>query len=105
LRGGAENGIKKIVVDGALPPTLTWQDLSRKRSSFSSKSNRRKRIKHSDYKFYRFELDSLAGYFQLFGTYYYPDEWPERYGLDGEEIAHGFVGQTIEPFTKRKRTS
>jgi uncharacterized damage-inducible protein DinB len=25
--------------------------------------------------------------------------------LDGEEIAHGFVGQTIEPFTRRKRTS
>jgi len=42
---------------------------------------------------------------KLFGTYYYPDEWPERYGLDGEEIARGFVGQTIEPFTKRKTTS
>src|ERR1700751_3666862 len=69
LRGGAENGIKKIVVDGALPPTLTWQDLSRKRSHFSSKPNRRKRIKHSDYKFYRFELDSLAGYFRQNGTY------------------------------------
>jgi len=41
---------------------------------------------------------------KLFGTYYYPDEWPERYGLDGEEIAPGFVGQTIEPFTKRKGT-
>jgi sterol desaturase/sphingolipid hydroxylase (fatty acid hydroxylase superfamily) len=41
---------------------------------------------------------------KIFGTYYYPDEWPERYGLDGEEIALGFFGQTIEPFTKRKRT-
>ena len=41
---------------------------------------------------------------KLFGTYYYPEEWPERYGLDGEEIAPGFFGQTIEPFTKRKRT-
>jgi len=41
---------------------------------------------------------------KLFGTYYYPDEWPERYGLDGEEIAAGFLGQTIEPFIKRKRT-
>jgi len=41
---------------------------------------------------------------KLFGTYYYPDVWPERYGLDGEEIAHGFFGQTIEPFTIRKRT-
>jgi len=40
---------------------------------------------------------------RLFGTYYYPDEWPEHYGLDGEEIAHGFLGQTIEPFTPRKR--
>jgi sterol desaturase/sphingolipid hydroxylase (fatty acid hydroxylase superfamily) len=42
---------------------------------------------------------------KIFGSYYYPDEWPERYGLDGEEIARGFFGQTIEPFTKRKRTS
>jgi sterol desaturase/sphingolipid hydroxylase (fatty acid hydroxylase superfamily) len=41
---------------------------------------------------------------RLLGTYYYPDEWPERYGLDGEEIARGFVGQTIEPFTRRKKT-
>jgi hypothetical protein len=51
LCGGPENGIKRIVVDGALPPTLTCQDLSRKRSSFSSKSNRRKRIKHSGSRF------------------------------------------------------
>jgi lathosterol oxidase len=35
---------------------------------------------------------------KIFGTYYYPDHWPERYGLDGEEIAPGFVGQTIDPF-------
>jgi lathosterol oxidase len=41
---------------------------------------------------------------KLFGTYYYPDTWPERYGLDGEEIARGFLGQTIEPFTRRKKT-
>ena len=41
---------------------------------------------------------------KLFGTYYYPDEWPEHYGLDGEEIARGFFGQTIEPFTPKKRT-
>lgn len=40
---------------------------------------------------------------RVFGTYYYPDEWPERYGLDGEAIAPGFWGQTIEPFTLRKR--
>jgi sterol desaturase/sphingolipid hydroxylase (fatty acid hydroxylase superfamily) len=40
---------------------------------------------------------------KIFGTYYYPDEWPERYGLDGEEIAAGFLKQTIEPFTTRKK--
>jgi len=40
---------------------------------------------------------------KLFGTYYYPDEWPERYGLDGEEIASGFIGQTIEPFVGKKK--
>jgi sterol desaturase/sphingolipid hydroxylase (fatty acid hydroxylase superfamily) len=42
---------------------------------------------------------------KIFGTYYYPDEWPERYGLDGEEIARGFFWQTIDPFTKRKKNS
>jgi len=41
---------------------------------------------------------------KIFGTYYYPDTWPESYGLDGEEIAPGFVAQTIDPFIKRKRT-
>ena len=41
---------------------------------------------------------------KIFGTYYYPEEWPELYGLDGEEIAPGFFRQTIDPFTKRKRT-
>jgi sterol desaturase/sphingolipid hydroxylase (fatty acid hydroxylase superfamily) len=40
---------------------------------------------------------------KLFGTYYYPETWPERYGLDGEEIAPDFLGQTIEPFTIRKK--
>jgi sterol desaturase/sphingolipid hydroxylase (fatty acid hydroxylase superfamily) len=42
---------------------------------------------------------------KLFGTYYYPDEWPELYGLDGEKIANGFFRQTIEPFTKKKRNA
>jgi lathosterol oxidase len=42
---------------------------------------------------------------RIFGTYYYPEEWPERYGLDGEEIAPGFFWQTIDPFTGRKRTA
>jgi sterol desaturase/sphingolipid hydroxylase (fatty acid hydroxylase superfamily) len=41
---------------------------------------------------------------RVFGTYYLPDEWPELYGLDGEQISPGFIRQTIEPFTKRKRS-
>ena len=41
---------------------------------------------------------------KMFGTYYYPDEWPEKYGLDGEEIAPGFWGQTIEPFLIRQKS-
>jgi len=41
---------------------------------------------------------------RIFGTYYYPDEWPEQYGLSGEKLAPGFWGQTIEAFTGRKRT-
>jgi len=40
---------------------------------------------------------------RLFGTYYYPDDWPKSYGLENEKIAPGFIMQTIEPFTKRKR--
>jgi len=35
---------------------------------------------------------------KIFGTYYYPDTWPEKYGLDGEEVPYTFIGQTIEPF-------
>jgi sterol desaturase/sphingolipid hydroxylase (fatty acid hydroxylase superfamily) len=41
---------------------------------------------------------------KLFGTYYFPKEWPQVYGLDGEEISRGFFRQTIAPFTRRKRT-
>src|SRR5438067_9805131 len=40
---------------------------------------------------------------RIFGTYYYPEEWPERYGLDGEEIAPSFLGQTIEAFGIKKK--
>src|ERR1700756_5523408 len=40
---------------------------------------------------------------KLFGTYYYPDHWPDRYGLDGEQIAPDFLRQTIDPFIKRPR--
>lgn len=38
---------------------------------------------------------------KLFGTYYYPDTWPEVYGLDGEIIPQGFIKQTYQPFFKR----
>ena len=41
---------------------------------------------------------------RIFGTYYYPDEWPEQYGLSGEKLAPGFWAQTIEAFRGRKRT-
>jgi lathosterol oxidase len=40
---------------------------------------------------------------KIFGTYYFPDEWPEFYGLDGEEIPKGFIRQTYEPFIKKNR--
>jgi lathosterol oxidase len=40
---------------------------------------------------------------RLFGTYYFPDEWPVAYGLDGEEIPTGFLRQTIEPFLRGNR--
>jgi len=44
---------------------------------------------------------------KIFGTYYYPDHWPEHYGLSGEEVAPNFLEQTIDPFIGRigrKRT-
>src|SRR5260221_4747806 len=41
---------------------------------------------------------------KIFGTYYFPDTSPEVYGPDCGEISPSFLGQTIEPFTKRKRT-
>lgn len=40
---------------------------------------------------------------RLFGTYYYPDKWPEKYGLSGEEIPKGFIRQTVEPFFRPHR--
>jgi sterol desaturase/sphingolipid hydroxylase (fatty acid hydroxylase superfamily) len=40
---------------------------------------------------------------RLFGTYYFPEEWPARYGLDAEEIPRGFIRQTYEPFIKKNR--
>jgi sterol desaturase/sphingolipid hydroxylase (fatty acid hydroxylase superfamily) len=39
---------------------------------------------------------------KLFGTCYFPaDEWPSKYGLNGEEIPRGFIRQTYEPFFKK----
>ena len=40
---------------------------------------------------------------RLFGTYHYPDHWPERYGLDGEEISTSFLRQTVDPFFRPRR--
>jgi lathosterol oxidase len=40
---------------------------------------------------------------RLFGTYYYPDHWPEKYGLDEELIPDGFIRQTWQPFFKGNR--
>ena len=42
---------------------------------------------------------------KIFGTYYYPDVWPELYGLDGEEISRNFFGQTVEPFMRKKKSA
>jgi sterol desaturase/sphingolipid hydroxylase (fatty acid hydroxylase superfamily) len=42
---------------------------------------------------------------RIFGTYYYPETWPEKYGLDGEEISPNFLGQTIGPFIKRRKSA
>jgi len=41
---------------------------------------------------------------KIFGTYYFPEQWPQRYGLDGEEIAPSFLRQTIDPFIKRNKS-
>jgi sterol desaturase/sphingolipid hydroxylase (fatty acid hydroxylase superfamily) len=38
---------------------------------------------------------------RLFGTCYFPAEWPPFYGLDSEEIPNGFIRQTYEPFIKK----
>jgi lathosterol oxidase len=41
---------------------------------------------------------------KIFGTYYYPkDAWPDTYGLDNEKIPDTFLGQTVYPFTRKKR--
>jgi sterol desaturase/sphingolipid hydroxylase (fatty acid hydroxylase superfamily) len=40
---------------------------------------------------------------KMFGTYYFPDTWPEKYGLDGEELSPSFWRQTIQPFMKRNK--
>jgi len=41
---------------------------------------------------------------KIFGTYYFPEEWPENYGLAGErKISPSFLGQTIEPFIGKEK--
>jgi sterol desaturase/sphingolipid hydroxylase (fatty acid hydroxylase superfamily) len=40
---------------------------------------------------------------RLLGTHYYPQHWPEKYGLNGEEIPEGFLRQTIMPFFRNNR--
>ena len=40
---------------------------------------------------------------RMFGTYYFPDEWPEVYGLHGEAISNSFFWQTIDPFIRKRR--
>lgn len=42
---------------------------------------------------------------KLFGTYYFPETWPQQYGLAGEEVSPTFVGQTIEPFLPKKKNA
>jgi sterol desaturase/sphingolipid hydroxylase (fatty acid hydroxylase superfamily) len=42
---------------------------------------------------------------RLFGTYYFPDEWPQAYGLDGEAISKSFFWQTLDPFIKKRRAA
>ena len=53
------------------------------------KSNRRKRIKHSGYRFYRFELDRLAGYFRQTRSY-----WHWGYSVDPSSIQDDNSGET-----------
>lgn len=40
---------------------------------------------------------------KIFGTYYFPETWPEKYGLDGEQLSPSFWRQTIEPFMRRNK--
>jgi lathosterol oxidase len=37
---------------------------------------------------------------KLFGTYYFPDVWPEAYGLNDEKIPKTFLGQLVHPFRR-----
>lgn len=40
---------------------------------------------------------------KIFGTHYLPDEWPEKYGLQDEDISRSFFWQTIDPFIRGRR--
>jgi lathosterol oxidase len=37
----------------------------------------------------------------LFGTYYLPDRWPERYGLHRGRVPAGWIGQLLDPMRRR----
>ena len=42
---------------------------------------------------------------KIFGTYYFPEKWPESYGTAGEELPASYFRQTIEAFYNKKRPS
>ena len=40
---------------------------------------------------------------RLFGTFHLPGEaWPERYGIAGEPVPEGYVGQLLYPLRRRR---
>jgi sterol desaturase/sphingolipid hydroxylase (fatty acid hydroxylase superfamily) len=39
---------------------------------------------------------------KIFGTHYFPEKWPDSYGLAGEELSPTFLGQTVQAFYKKK---
>ena len=39
---------------------------------------------------------------RLFGTFYLPDAAPKTFGVPGERIPEGLVGQLVHPFRRRR---
>ena len=37
---------------------------------------------------------------RLFGSYYAPDRWPERYGIDGDPVPETWPEQLVWPFRR-----